>query len=648
MLPSETEFKETGTLKGDSIDMTFDENSLGFLANVLIDLYSDKEYAAIREYATNALDSHKVAGQKRPIEVTTPSYFSYMFKIKDYGIGLSKDDIRDIYSKYGASTKRGSNEQTGMLGLGCKSALTYTDQFNLIAVKDGIKINVSISRAESGGGKITIVSETETDEPNGVEIIIPVKKNNKFESKCKEFFKYWPVDTVLVNEKPAYRQELKKITDRIYLRDDAGWNDRPVLVMGGVSYEIDLNQITLPKSLVAFVDIGSVSFTPNREQLHYTEKTKRTLNELASEYRVNVLKSVQTELDAALTKYHGVKVISDWSWRLRSEGISISASDFTYNGKQFQTDFEFHGHWEFGEKFYCRGKSNYSIGQSLDRLRACVIVKDFDTDRLTPWQKKKLIYWADENGKGNNFYFCKTVPGNGWLDDITTVSWDDIVAIKLPKAGQGTKTVPTYEINYQNKTVTTSDIDKTKPIWYSTKTKWSEMMNHFYHPQKWFEDVQFVFIGKNRIAKFTATYPTAVELKDGMTQYVQGYIDDLTDEEKKLLNSNTYEQSKYRDLKAGSLLDPELRQLIELSSKVDQIAKLRTKWEEMSRIACAVGLQKEVNGLSQSSTPLWLTTRYPLFETLVHNKPYRASVEYYNDVYLYCNTVYETRVKGVK
>lgn len=646
MLPSETEFKETGILSGDSIDMTFDENSLGFLANVLIDLYSDKERAAIREYATNALDSHKAAGQTRPIEVTTPSYFSYMFKVKDYGVGLSKDDIKQIYSKYGASTKRGSNEQTGMLGLGCKSALTYTDQFNLIAVKDGVKINVSISRAESGGGKMTVVSEIQTDEPNGVEIIIPVKKDNKFEAKTREFFKYWPEGTVLINEKPAYREELKKVTDRIHLRDGTSWNDRPVLVMGGVSYEIDLNQITLPKSLVAFVDIGSVSFTPNREQLHYTEKTKRTLSALASEYRINILKSVQNELDAAATKYDAVKVINDWSWRLRSEGISISASDFMYNGKQFQIDFEFDAHWEFGEAFYCRAKKSYPINQNLDRLKACVIVKDFDADRLTPWQKKKLVYWADESGTGYNFYFCKTVPGNGWLDDITTVSWDDIVAIKLPKTGGSIKAIPTYEVSYQNKINTITELDKSKPIWYSTKSKWNEMMNHFYHQQKWFNDVQFVFIGKNRIPRFTVAYSTAVPLQDGMTQYVQNYIDTLTDEEKKLLNSNTYEQSKYRDFKATMLLDPDLRELIELSNKADEIAKLRTKWEEMSRIAYAVGLQKQVNDLSQSSTPLWVKTRYPLFETLTHNKPYRADVEYYNDVYLYCNTVYETR--GVK
>src|SRR5690349_8174125 len=119
MLPSKTDFKQSGSLPGESVKMSFDENSLGFLADVLINLYSDKEMAVIREYSTNARDSHIEAGVDRPIEVTTPSGLSFFLRIKDYGVGLSKEDIIKIYSKYGASTKRYTNKQGGMLGLGC-------------------------------------------------------------------------------------------------------------------------------------------------------------------------------------------------------------------------------------------------------------------------------------------------------------------------------------------------------------------------------------------------------------------------------------------------------------------------------------------------------------------------------------------------
>jgi len=42
-----------------------------------------------------------------------------------------------VYARYGASTKRGTNDQVGAFGLGCKSAFTLGQQFVVTAVKDG-------------------------------------------------------------------------------------------------------------------------------------------------------------------------------------------------------------------------------------------------------------------------------------------------------------------------------------------------------------------------------------------------------------------------------------------------------------------------------------------------------------------------------
>src|SRR6185437_4514816 len=145
---------------GDKIGMTVNQDSLAHIMSVLTNLYENPLLAIIREYSTNAWDSHVAAGQTRPIEVTTPNMLTSTLKIKDYGVGMDKEDIRNIYSQYGASTKRGTNEQTGMLGLGCKSALTYTGQFNIIAVKAGIKTSVVVSRSEDGYGVMEIVDES--------------------------------------------------------------------------------------------------------------------------------------------------------------------------------------------------------------------------------------------------------------------------------------------------------------------------------------------------------------------------------------------------------------------------------------------------------------------------------------------------------
>src|SRR6476469_3924392 len=140
----------TSTLQGVKISMKINEDALTHIMSFLTDLYSDPEMAVIREYSTNAYDAHVEGFVDRPIEVTLPTNLSPFFRVRDYGAGLDEDDIREIYSQYGASTKRESNDVNGMLGLGCKSALTYTDQFTLTGIKNGICTEVAISRDENG------------------------------------------------------------------------------------------------------------------------------------------------------------------------------------------------------------------------------------------------------------------------------------------------------------------------------------------------------------------------------------------------------------------------------------------------------------------------------------------------------------------
>jgi sensor histidine kinase regulating citrate/malate metabolism len=114
MRPNTVLAERTGELGGVKHAMSFDENSVAHLMSVLTDLYSDPELAVIREYSTNALDSHIAAGVDRPIEITLPNGLSPFFKIRDYGTGMDASDIETIYSKYGASTKRESDTQVGM------------------------------------------------------------------------------------------------------------------------------------------------------------------------------------------------------------------------------------------------------------------------------------------------------------------------------------------------------------------------------------------------------------------------------------------------------------------------------------------------------------------------------------------------------
>lgn len=105
---------------GDSLAMSLDLDSAQFLMQMLSKtLYSDGIGSCIRETASNALDSHRKAGVDVPIIVCLRPTDSgeYEFTVEDFGIGLDHDDVWNIISKYGKSTKRDSDEELGLFGL---------------------------------------------------------------------------------------------------------------------------------------------------------------------------------------------------------------------------------------------------------------------------------------------------------------------------------------------------------------------------------------------------------------------------------------------------------------------------------------------------------------------------------------------------
>ena len=93
-------------------------------------LYTDRILAVLREYSANAWDAHRMIGKgDLPLQITIPTHNNPVLRIRDFGPGLSHDDIFKIYSQYGASTKRNTNDAVGMLGIGSKSGFAYSDTF---------------------------------------------------------------------------------------------------------------------------------------------------------------------------------------------------------------------------------------------------------------------------------------------------------------------------------------------------------------------------------------------------------------------------------------------------------------------------------------------------------------------------------------
>lgn len=184
----------------------FNIGDVGTIIEILRNrLYSNPIQTLTQEYLCNARDSHREAGKSdTPIKVTLPTKLESCLKVRDFGVGLSKDRVCDVFVKYGKSTKRIDNVQTGGFGLGAKSAWAYTDSFVVVSYYNGICSTYVAHTGKSSNGTFELINEVETDEPNGVEVQIPIK-----ESDIEKFIKAVYRTTYFWDTKP----ELHGITD---------------------------------------------------------------------------------------------------------------------------------------------------------------------------------------------------------------------------------------------------------------------------------------------------------------------------------------------------------------------------------------------------------------------------------------------------
>ena len=103
-------------------------------------IYTNKIAAPIRELCCNAYDAHVEAGKKDvPFRVHVPTFDESYFEVQDFGPGLNANEIENLYTSYGYSSKENSNNMIGCLGLGSKSPFAYTESFSILSRKEGIQ-----------------------------------------------------------------------------------------------------------------------------------------------------------------------------------------------------------------------------------------------------------------------------------------------------------------------------------------------------------------------------------------------------------------------------------------------------------------------------------------------------------------------------
>lgn len=557
MRPAPLDIQTQGSLGGKRIGMTLDMTSLPHLMSVLTDLYSDPIKAIIREYSTNALDAHAMIGNKAPIEIHTPNQLSPFFKIRDFGPGMSVDFIENVYSQYGNSTKRDTDDQTGMIGIGGKSGLTYTAQFQVISIHNGIKAHVMVTKSEDGSGVMEIVDTVSTDEPSGVEIIIPVQYARDFTAKVNDFFQYWKPGTVLVDGvQPDFigdREGNFWINDEILIVPEAATG---YVVMGNVPYQADgLKDGWADYNVVAFVPMGSVAFPPNRETLMYTEATKATIDRIRKDAQKGIAKVIQAEIDAEDVYLDALAV-----WDARK---GLVKSPYTYRGMQIKSKWDFNtGDNPSMLQFHHTHERNAVSGPqwvSWHDFKNQLTITGFTDEKVTPTIRRKIrqyIAGMPEN-KPYKVYLTENHPDKVLLPGIRTVTFDVIKDVKLPKPEKRVgKSMEFLTVQSQGWLQSKDSLDPTKKVLYISPGRRKISWGNF---SPLLKDFEIVSLYKTEIPKFLKTVPHAEELETWVKDNLMFAKASLTKNDKlAMADVNYYSKRVAQRLDANLIDDPDM------------------------------------------------------------------------------------------
>lgn len=360
------------------IEELFESKDLGIVADDMVfsmmmdGIYTDKIGSVIREISTNARDSHIAAGNTAPFEINITSVAEHSFEvsIKDYGLGLSTEEVENYLCKLNASSKRDSNDFVGCFGIGSKSVLAVTNNYNYTCIKDQIVTDLAISRVGKQAPKYeTLVYPT--DLPNSVECTFTIKEislNNLLSYVINEllFFDIKPKVTVITDETVVYEPHeiFPKVLDKelfyvvyepplshIGLRTDR-------MACGIIGYKVDSNiffkksnlysrshylppmcslDLNHPAYLIPKFKLGTIDFSVSREDISMTPKTERSIEQLR--YRIlqlplfkfyTNLTSLATT-DARLNNLLSIKTLIDTTYSTMSEeDFDIFLGLFTY------------------------------------------------------------------------------------------------------------------------------------------------------------------------------------------------------------------------------------------------------------------------------------------------------------------------------
>ena len=578
-----------------NIDFQLEKSAVAKLATRLTDLYKNPIEATVRELVSNSIDSVIKTKGKVNIELDQSE-----FVVADTGLGMSYEDLKNIYTSYGTSTKTEDFSAIGAFGLGAKAPLSYTTNFIIkTTTKEEIIEGVVTRTEELPKLVITKREPNNTDKVTGTVIKVPILERDDYYSfrryvnnyeKYKElidvdievkktceqnesneyhFYKLYNVD--LGNDLTA---EVFAPEKNIHL-DEIG----VYFLIGGWKYN---NNNINAANLIVKLPYGVVDFSSSRDEIIKNSRFQEVLSKI-KEAHINNAQECFENLKSVLSEESLLNTIKRNPKYFKKVKTEDKILQFIINNN---------------DKFF----ASYHKGKWTS------ITKDFFTDDLVIIANTKYIEsFLKTDLKNNNLLFVLASTSNKELKNsgYKFLKGKDIEQYLLENGDLQDKKVYVKIFNSPTKKLTIKEVDDLKDVIFVNKDEDDLRSIKNMYPR--YNIAQFIPVEENIVRKYLKNSNKINYIKNIEYVLFPLYIKKLEKGEflarvkgAWLSNKSTIEKSYYLEKRCCSDIESQLESAKEYYKHLSQYAELLTINSTLSDSAfqedsVIKSLQKEMN-----------------------------------------------------
>lgn len=380
--------------------MKFTLKNPGKIMTVFRDnMYKHKFRTMVQEYMCNARDGvrerlfselraeNKISGKdvsnlikiedlycklKNHIEVWVPTQLDLFFRVRDYGVGISPERMRDVFLDFGSSTKN-ENYSTGGFGFGGKIGFAVSDSFSITSWYNGVKYEYLATLLNDPDGELIELSKTETKEPNGVMIEVPiaVEQIGLIQTAILRTCLFWKTKPVIHNVGDLsfdwskidylYKNNHSSI---VTINKESGFfdikekiltskDDRFFVLIDDIVYPINSNLLTTEggikittllrknQAVLLNANIGVLDIIANREEIAINDKNNNLINSMFHQVANEFTKFLDDHVSNA-KNFNELILAYDFlnknSWLMKIRKAEKTGEIVARNGLSFNVD----------------------------------------------------------------------------------------------------------------------------------------------------------------------------------------------------------------------------------------------------------------------------------------------------------------------